>query len=59
VTAAEALHLRDGPNDRAKILGYLKHGQQVTILSTGPWWQVKANHLTGYANGKYLQKGCS
>lgn len=59
VTAAEALHLRAEPRQGAAFLAYLKHGQEVQVITPGrDWWKVRtAAGLTGFAWSKYLQEG--
>jgi uncharacterized protein YgiM (DUF1202 family) len=58
ITASVALHLRDGPSEHTRVLGYLRKGDRVTVLQTGTWWKLQFEHLTGYANSKYIKRGC-
>jgi uncharacterized protein YgiM (DUF1202 family) len=55
VTAIESLHLRTQPNERAKVLGYLRNGEQVRTITFGKWWKISTAKGTGYANAKYLE----
>lgn len=55
VTAAQSLHIRAEPNDKAEVLGYLKAGEQVTIITFGDWWKIEtATGVTGWSNADYL-----
>ena len=62
VTAIQSLHLRAEPNERARVLAYLKNGEQVRVITfgqstglpSGLWWKIETDVLTGYANAKYL-----
>jgi len=66
VTAIKSLHLRAEPNEKSRVLAYLKAGEQVQVLELGSWWKIRriepvemeAGGQTGYANAKYLQEGC-
>ena len=55
VTAIQSLHLRDQPNERARVLAYLENGEQVRVIAFGPWWKISTTKGTGYANAKYLR----
>jgi len=55
VTAIQSLHLRDQPNEQARILAYLHNGKQVRVIAYGPWWKISTAKGTGYANAKYLR----
>ncbi len=55
VTAIESLHLRDQPDEQARVLAYLKNGEQVRVITFGPWWKIITTKGTGYANAKYLE----
>lgn len=55
VTAIQSLHLRDQPNERARVLAYLHNGEQVRVIAFGKWWKISTDKGEGYANAKYLQ----
>jgi uncharacterized protein YgiM (DUF1202 family) len=55
VTAIQSLHLRAQPNERAEVIGYLRNGEQVRVITFGQWWKISTRAGTGYANAKYLQ----
>lgn len=55
VTAIQSLHLRDQPNDQARVQAYLKNGEQVRVIAFGSWWKIDTDKGTGYANAKYLE----
>ena len=63
VTAIQSLHLRDQPNEQARVLAYLHNGEQVRVIAYlpasrgqagGNWWKISTTKGTGYANSKYL-----
>jgi len=58
VIANEALHLRSEPNEHAAVLAWLKHGDQVKLISTSnaDWWLVRVSSLTGFARSIYLEE---
>lgn len=57
VTAAEALHIRSQPNEKASVVGYLHNGEQVIIMrSTGAWWKIRTATVDGYSKAEYLQE---
>ncbi len=59
VTALEALHIRSGPSERSRVLGYAFFGQRLTMLQAGAWSRIQTtDQLTGYVNSKYIQEGC-
>ena len=50
-----SLYLRQWASTSAKVLGSLKNGTQLTVLSIGdPWVQVQYGNTTGYVHGGYL-----
>lgn len=58
---AEALHLRDAPNIEGKVIAFLSHGDQLTILTDPPavgvWVNVvTADKLTGWINGGFCER---
>jgi len=55
VTALESLHLRAQPNERARVLAYLKNGELVRVVTFGQWWKIDTNHGPGYANARYME----
>lgn len=57
VTADEALHLREEPNEKAEHVAYMTAGETVTVESpAGRWWKVTTSDgETGYANSRYLE----
>lgn len=58
VIAFESLHLRSDPNENATVLTWLKHGDQVQVISiaNADWWLVRFGSLTGFARSVYLQE---
>jgi len=55
VTASEALHIRAAPSEKAKVIGYLHNGEQVTIIrSVGAWWRIQTAVVEGYSKAEYL-----
>jgi len=54
VTAIQSLHLRDQPNEQARVKAYLHNGEQVRVIAYGNWWKISTTEGTGYANSKYL-----
>ena len=58
VIAIEALHLRNGANEKAVVLDWLRHGDVVQVIdqSEGDWWFVQHAGINGYARMKYLQE---
>lgn len=62
VVANEALHVRAEPNENALVLAWLKHGDQVKVISTAnaDWWLIKVGSVIGFARAIYLeQSACS
>ncbi len=60
VTALEALHIRSGPSEKSRVLGYAFFGQRLTMIQAGAWSKIRtADKLTGYVNSRYIQKGCA
>jgi len=60
VTAAEALHLRREPNEKAIVIDYLYNGEQVRVLDPNArWWKIRTArtqaNIVGWVNSKFLQ----
>jgi uncharacterized protein YgiM (DUF1202 family) len=58
VIADQALHLRNGPNIDAEVLGYLMRGDVVKVISDldSNWSRVRSGTVEGYARGEYLEE---
>jgi len=49
------LNVRRGPGLEYLVDGYLRNGDEVTVLDTvGKWRKVQAGKLTGWAHGYYI-----
>jgi len=56
VIALEALNIRTGPGIQNSVIATLGHGDQVTVIQAGAWWQIRtAQGLTGWAYSNYLK----
>lgn len=52
---ASMLNVRKAPNTSAQVVGQLTNGFKVTIIeSSGEWYKVKYNNLTGWVSGSYV-----
>ncbi len=52
---ADILNLRESPNTTSKIIGKLKRGSQLKVLqSSGEWYKVSIDRLTGWVSVKYV-----
>ena len=52
---ASILNLRESPNTTSKIVGKLKKGSQLKVLqSSGEWYKVSIDRLTGWVSVKYV-----
>jgi len=57
VTASEALHIRNLPNEKAEVIGYLHNGEQVIVMrSIGKWWRIDTGITQGYSKAEFLQE---
>jgi uncharacterized protein YgiM (DUF1202 family) len=56
VTAAESLHVRVRPGERAAVLGYLYNADAVTLtgLCRDGWAQIKWKNARAWVNADYL-----
>lgn len=55
---AHSLNVRDEPSLQGKVLGALKKGTTVTLLSTsgdGYWRKIESGNLRGWSSQKYLE----
>jgi uncharacterized protein YgiM (DUF1202 family) len=58
--APQVLHLRETPSLNARVLGHYYNGKQVNILgSTGSWYKVRVDGMTGYMLKQYVRVGGS
>jgi len=58
VKVSTTLNVRRSASSSSAVIGSLKNGTKVTILSTsGSWYQIKTDSLTGYAHKNYIQVG--
>jgi len=53
-----ALHIRSNPDPRSAVRGYLKRGDNVTIIksSENGWFNVITDNGSGWVSGKYIVK---
>ncbi len=52
---ADILNLRESPDTSSKIIGKLKKGSQLKVLqSSGEWYKVSIDRLTGWVSIKYV-----
>jgi len=57
VTASEALHIRNLPNEKAEVIGYLHNGEQVIVMrSIGKWWRIDTGITKGYSKAEFLKE---
>ena len=52
---ANILNLREAPNTNSKVIGKLKKGNELKVLdSSGEWYKVSIDRLTGWVSAKYV-----
>ena len=57
---ASSLNVRKSNSTESKVVGVLKKGKTVEVLSTkGSWYRIKAGGITGYVAKKYVKKSSS
>lgn len=58
VDADEALHLRQDPDPKSRVLAYMARGEVVKLLSTinADWWLIDRAGVVGFARAKYLKR---
>ena len=57
VTASKALHIRNLPNEKAEVIGYLHNGEQVIIMrAVGAWWRIDTGITQGYSKAEFLKE---
>jgi len=53
---ADTLNVRRGPSADTALVGTLKRGTRVEVLSrSGTWWKIKSGKIEGYVNSSYLK----
>lgn len=57
VTAAEALHIRTGPSEKATVIGYLHNGDVVSLIdSRHSWWKIATMTAQGWSKAEFLKE---
>lgn len=57
---ADVLNVRSGPSTSYSVVGQLRCGAQVTIISTsGVWYKIQTSSLSGYCHSDYISVGSS
>lgn len=57
VTAAEALHIRASPSEKAAVIGYLHNGEIVSLVdSRGQWWKIDTRTEQGWSKAEFLKE---
>lgn len=56
VVASRSLNLRDGANEHAQIVDWLKRGDLVRVIdqSDPEWWGIVFGNLSGFVKAEYL-----
>lgn len=56
VNVQSSLRIRQSPDTNSKILGHLKNGQEISIMSKkGSWYEIKWGNIQGYIHGDYVK----
>ena len=57
---ASSLNVRKTNSSKGKVIGVLREGASVEVLSTsGSWYKIKTGKTTGYVSKKYISKSSS
>lgn len=58
IVLADALHLREEANPRARVITWLRRGDVVEVINcdNAEWWRVRYEFYNGYVHSKYLAK---